>query len=100
MEFKHNYITQDGSFEVQIDMNRLVYATRTTEANWTAKNITYNTVNVYNTNTLSFSNKSIYINKQGRLYFKGKPNGYMGKTKNYFIDELIKADMVDVVEDE
>ena len=100
MEFKHNYITQDGSFEVQIDMNRLVYATRTPEANWTAKNITYNTVNVYNTNTLSFSNKSIYINKQGRLYFKGKPNGYMGKTKNYFIDELIKADMVDVVEDE
>ncbi len=95
MKFKPNYITPDGSFEVQIDMNNLTYRTRAPEANWTAKNITYNTVDVYNKNTYSFSNKSLYINKQGRLYFKGKPKGYMGDTKTYFIDELVK-----VVEDE
>lgn len=95
MKFEPNYITPDGAFEVQIDMNRLTYETRPPEANWTTKNITYNTVNVYNKNTHSVSNKSLYINKQGRLYFKGKPKGYMGDTKNYFIDELVK-----VVEDD
>ena len=101
MKFEPNYVTPDGVFEVQINMDKLIYETIPQKANWTAKNITYNTVNVYNKKTFSFSNKSLYINKQRRLYFKGKPKGYMGKTKNYFIDELIKADMVEkVVEDD
>ncbi|MGN0961304.1 MAG: hypothetical protein ACI4PF_03805 [Christensenellales bacterium] len=90
MKFEHDYITPDGAFQVQVDMNNLTYDTRPSEKNWTAKNITYNTVYVYNTRTYAVSNKSLYLNKQGRLFFKGKPKGWMGDTVNYFIDELIK----------
>lgn len=92
MKFEPNYITPDGAFEVQIDMSKLTYTTIPPQANWTAKNITYNTVNVYNKNTHSLSNKSLYINKKGRLYFKGKPKDYMGDIKNYFVDELVEVE--------
>lgn len=37
MKFEPNYITSDGAFEIQIDMNRLTYETRPPEANWTTK---------------------------------------------------------------
>lgn len=92
MKFEYDYITPDGAFKVQLDMEKLTYTTMKPEKNWTAKNITYNTIDVYNTKTYAVSNKSLYINKQGRLYFKWKPRGWMGDTKTYFIDELIKKE--------
>lgn len=87
MIFPHKYKTADGIFLIQIDMDKLSYTTMKAEPNWTAKNITYNTIDVYNTKTYAVSNKSLYINKKGRLYFKGK-------NKTYFIDELIKDNEV------
>lgn len=57
---------------------------------WVNKEITENKITVYNTVTNRFSDKSLYINKQGKFYFKGqiiydKP---LSKAKRYYIDEL------------
>lgn len=51
-----------------------------------AKDITTNIITVYNTTTHMFSDKSLYVNKKGRLYFKGKSSS---RVKRYYIDELI-----------
>ena len=51
-----------------------------------AKDITTNIITVYNTTTHMFSDKSLYINKKGRLYFKGRSSS---RVKHYYIDELI-----------
>lgn len=82
MKFNPNYITKNGLFEVQIDMSNLSTNTQIPERNWTSKNITYNTIYVYNTDTFAISSKSLYIDKNQRLYFKDRWG-----TK-YFIDEL------------
>lgn len=88
MKFEHDYKTEDGLFLVQIDMDKLIYEPLPAEPNWVAKDITFNSVDVYNTYTYAVSNKSLYIDKKGRLYFKGKKSGWH-KAKRYYIDELI-----------
>ena len=88
MKFEHDYKTKDCLFLVQIDMDKLIYEPLPAEPNWVSKNITINTIDVYNTYTYAVSNKSLYIDKSGRLYFKGKKSSWH-KVKKYYIDELI-----------
>jgi hypothetical protein len=88
MKFEHDYKTEDGLFLVQIDMNKLIYEPLQAEPNWVAKNITCNLIDVYNTYTYAVSNKSLYIDKNGRLYFKGKKSSWH-KVNKYYIDELV-----------
>ena len=88
MKFEHDYETEDGLFLVQIDMDKLIYEPLPSEPNWVSKYITINTIDVYNTYTYAVSNKSLYIDKKGRLYFKGKKSS-CHKVKRYYIDELI-----------
>lgn len=82
MKFNPNYITKNGLFEIQIDMDNLSNKTQRPERNWTCKNITYNTIYVYNTDTFAISSKSLYIDKNERLYFKDRCGN------KYYIDEL------------
>ena len=89
MKFNPNYVTKDGRFEVEIDINNLSFETQKPGSYPMAKNITYNTVNVYNTMTCSYSTKSLYLSKDNRFYFKGS-SSYWNKTpySKYYIDEL------------
>ena len=71
MEFKPNYKTEDGLFEVMLDMNKL--NTKHIEAikYWVSKDITSSAkITVYNTKTKALSQKSIYYNKTKGFYFK------------------------------
>ena len=88
MKFEHDYKTEDGIFLVQIDMNKLSYNTMDAKPNWVAKDITCNLIDVYNTYTYAVSNKSLYIDKKNRLYFKGRQSSWH-KVKRYYIDELV-----------
>ena len=89
MKLDFNYRTKDNVFNVEIDMNNLVYSPMKLKNNPypQAKNITLNDVNVYNNTTCRVSSKSLYLDKNNRLYFKGKKKK---KTLRYFIDELEK----------
>lgn len=82
MKFSPNYKTKDWLFEVQIDMNNLSTETQEPKANWVSKNITYNFIYVYNTDTSAISSKSLYVDKNKRLYFKDRYGN------RYYIDEL------------
>lgn len=82
MKFNPNHITKDGRFEVEIDINNLSKKTQEHKTNWVSKNITYNTINVCNNETFAISNKSLYIDKNERLYFKDRCGN------KYYIDEL------------
>ena len=88
MKFEHDYKTEDGIFLVQIDMNKLIYEPLPAETNWVAKDITCNLIDVYNTYTYAVSNKSLYIDQNSRLYFKGKKSS-LHNVKRYYIDKLI-----------
>lgn len=88
--FKGNYKTSDDVFIVDIDMSTLTTETKTPKTNWTAKDITYNFIDVYNKTTDRISNKSLYVDKNNRLYFKGKSD--RGKSKRYFVDELVEVE--------
>lgn len=46
--FKGNYRTKDNVFIVDINMSILTIETQTPKANWTAKDISYHTIYVYN----------------------------------------------------
>lgn len=87
--FKGNYKTSDDVFIVDIDMATLTTEMRTPKPNWTAKEITYNFIDVYNKTTDRMSNKSLYVDKNNRLYFKGKPDRC--KPKRYYVDELVEV---------
>lgn len=87
--FKGNYKTSDDVFIVDIDMSTLTTEMRTPKPNWTAKDITYNFIDVYNKTTDRMSNKSLYVDKNNRLYFKGKSD--RGKPKRYYVDELVEV---------
>lgn len=82
MRFNPNYITKDGRFEVEVNMDNLSKKTQEPKANWVCKNITYNTINVCNNETYAISNKSLYVDKNERLYFKDRWGN------KYYIDEL------------
>lgn len=89
MRFVPNFKTKDGTFEVEVNATKLSLKTQEPGSYPTAKNITYNTVKVYNTMTGSYSTKSLYVDKYERLYFKGS-SSYWNKTpySKYYIDEL------------
>ncbi len=91
MTFEFNYRTKDNVFDVEIDMGKLIYTPMKLENNPypQSKNITVNIIHVYNRTTFAMSSKSLYLDKNNRLYFKGKRN-WSSKTTRYFIDELIK----------
>ena len=52
-----------------------------------AKNITFLTVTVYNINTDRVSDKSAYVDKEGKLYIKCKEYGY-GKIEKLYLDDF------------
>lgn len=54
-----------------------------------AKNLTIHKIHAFNTYTNQHSDKSIYLDKNNRLYFNGKKASCCN-TKRYYIDELIK----------
>lgn len=89
MRFNPKYKTKDGTFEVEVDIDNLSFELQKQGSYPMAKNITYNTVNVYNTMTGSYSTKSLYLSKDNRFYFKGS-SSYWTKTpySKYYIDEL------------
>lgn len=93
MRLEFNYRTKDNVFDVEIDMNNLIYSPMKFENNPypQSKNITLNNVNVYNNITYRVSSKSLYLDKNGRLYFKGK-RGWSSQTTRYFIDELVEIE--------
>ena len=59
---------------------------QTPEEYYTASNITYGQVVVYNEETDRVSTKSIYVNGQGRFYVKG--GSRYGEKKNFYLDEF------------
>lgn len=89
MEFKPNYKTEDGMFEVMIDKNTLLPAHPKAKENFVSKEIT-NTpkIWVYNTKTKALSQKSIYYTENKGFYFKAKWEYWNSAT--YRIDELIE----------
>ena len=88
MEFKPNYKTEDGIFEVMIDMNELNAEHPETIKYWVSKDITSSAkITVYNTETKALSQKSIYYSKTKGFYFKGH-YGYWNNY-SYSISELV-----------
>lgn len=88
MEFKPNYKTEDGLFEVMIDMNKLSAEHPEVVKYWVSKDITLSDkITVYNTETKALSQKSIYYSKTKGFYFKGH-YGYWN-SYSYSISELI-----------
>ena len=83
MRFNPNYKTSDGRFEIECVREKLTKKTRPPEPNFVNKNITYNVITCFNCDTYSLSTKSLYVDKQNRLYFKDN------KGNKYYIDELI-----------
>ena len=88
MEFKPNYKTEDGLFEVMIDMNKLNAEHPETVKYWVSKEITLsNKITVYNTKTRALSQKSIYYKNTRGFYFKGR--ACYGVCFTYNISELV-----------
>jgi hypothetical protein len=87
MEFKPNYKTEDGLFEVMIDKSKLTLDHPEVKAYWVSKEITLSDkITVYNTDTKALSQKSVYYNKKRGFYFKGHTFYY---SYSYNIDELV-----------
>lgn len=88
MEFKPNYKTEDGLFEIMLDKSTLTLEHPEVRENWVSKAITSSAkITVYNTKTKALSQKSIYYSKAKGLYFKGH-YGYWNNY-SYSISELI-----------
>jgi hypothetical protein len=54
----------------------------------TAGNITNCEVCVYNIDSDRVSDKSVYIDNNGRYYITAKRNGYSGKTTKMYLDDF------------
>lgn len=90
MKFNPNYITKEKEFEIELNKETLVYKTLDNKSSYPQnKELTENKVRVYNNSTDRVSDKSLYLDKKGRLYFKGN-NSYWNKSlhSKYYIDEL------------
>jgi len=88
MEFKPNYRTEDGLFEIMLDKSALTLEHPEARANWVSKDITSSAkITVYNTETKALSQKSIYYSKTKGFYFKGH-YGYWNNY-SYSISELV-----------
>ena len=86
MIFKETHKTKDGLFYVELP--NLINAVRLDKKDgWINENRTNTIIKVYNSKTSSFSEKSLYFDKNNRLYFKGKIEY---KQKKYYIDELVE----------
>jgi hypothetical protein len=90
MKFDHQYKTKDGLFLVQMNKENLVYKELRCESNriFVSDNITVNTIYTYNTNTYKVSDKSLYLGKNGKLYFNGRVDCW-GRIRRYYIDDLV-----------
>lgn len=85
MIFKETHKTKDGLFYIELpDLSTIMELGE--RDGWVSKNITNIKIRVYNTRTNSFSEKSLYFDKNNKSYFKGKIEY---KQKKYYIDELI-----------
>lgn len=94
MNFKPNYKTKDGWFEVILDKSTLIKPQEEKYIpNWKSKEITDLKITVYNTMTNRLSDKSIYYNEKKGFYFKGN-SSYWNKTPHskYYINDLIKKE--------
>lgn len=92
MKFNPNFKTKDGYFEVELDLSKLTNNKPTQKDYWQDKEITIHKIQVYNTHTNRFSEKSIYYNEEKGYYFKGS-NSYWHKTPNgkYYINDLLEV---------
>ena len=87
MEFKPNYKTKDGLFEVMLDKNKLTAERPEAGVYPVSKDITTSIkITVYNTKTNAISQKSIYYNEYRGFYFKGHFRYW--NSYNYNIDDL------------
>lgn len=87
MEFKPNYKTEDGLFEVMIDKDKLTSERPEVGVYPVSKDITTSQkITVYNTKTNAISQKSIYYNEHRSFYFKGY---YRWNSYSYNINDLI-----------
>ena len=91
MKFNPNYMTKDGYFEVELDISKLTDEKPPKQDYYQSDEITIHKIQVYNTHTNRFSEKSIYYNEEKGYYFKGS-NSYWYKTPNgkYYINDLVK----------
>ena len=92
MEFKPNYKTKDGLFEIMLDKNKLTLEHPEAKENWVSKDITLSEkITVYNTETKALSQKSIYYSKTKGFYFKGHFRYW--NSYSYSIDELVSMEV-------
>ena len=89
MEFKPNYKTEDGLFEVMLDKSKLILQHPEIKY-YVSRDITLSDkITVYNTDTKALSQKSVYYNKKRGFYFKGHTFYY---SYSYNIDDLVPVE--------
>jgi len=94
MDFKPNYLTKDGWFQVMLDEDQLSKDKPTQTAYSQDKELTVSKVTVYNTKTDRLSEKSLYYKENKGFYFKGS-SSYWNKTPSskYYIKDLTKIEV-------
>lgn len=90
MIFKETHKTKDGIFYVELPKN-LDFKLLGKKENWINSNRTDLKIQVYNNKTNKFSVKSLYLDKNNRLYFKGMGGYWSYGNRYYYLDELLEV---------
>ena len=89
--FNATHKTVDGVFEIMLPKSLTLKRNSNPQRFWSSSDITGDVIDVYNTRTYAYSQKSLYLHpKTNRAFFKC-PSQHNVKSR-YFIDELIEIE--------